>query len=90
MGYTLDMITNIKTWFTKNKEKDVLNIQVDYIHCSLQSYLIEDLRSQISKILADKFIKEHGETLNKNIVNDPDFADAVYNAIVLRKAKDFI
>lgn len=83
------MIKEIKSWFTQNKESGgrTFNFSAELFTTAIEYHLIQDLEKEIVKRIADLFLETHGEELKKDLLNDPNFADAVYNAIILKKAE---
>lgn len=82
------MIKGIKAWFTTNNEDSgkTLHVEVKMIEKILLATVLEKVHAEIVRIISDKFLEEHKETIKKEILNNPKFADAVYNAIVLKEA----
>lgn len=86
----MNIIKDIKSFFSRNTDgsseidvKIILNT-LDY---KLQYGVYENIASEVSKIVAETFLKENHEIIRKQILENPNFADSVYNAIVLKKAE---
>jgi hypothetical protein len=83
---------NIKTWFTKNATgtKDTLNLQITALENLLEYDTIMRIKEKVVESIADKFLQENGEVIKKDILKNKNFADSVYNAIVLKKSEKII
>lgn len=84
------MFQNIKTLF-KHKLDGTTEVQLnaDFIG----KYLFTDvvgLRDVLVEKIADEYLKENKDVITKDIIQNKEFADAVYNAIVLKKTKELL
>lgn len=87
----LNIIQDLKAWFSKEDGKEFLNVRVDIndIAGGLQYDIVEHLKKEIVDRIAAKFLEEEGAGIRTAILKDPHFADKVYNAIVLKVAKEY-
>lgn len=85
----IKMIKEIKSWFTDNKGSNTrtFNMSIELMQVGVEYELIERIQREIVIKVAEKFIETHGEEITRDLLNNPNFADAVYNAIVLKKAE---
>lgn len=83
------MIKKIKSWWSHatGESGPTYTLQATLLEKGIQYELIEKLQHEIILRIADKFLEEHGEEVTRDMLNNPNFADAVYNAIVLKKAE---
>ena len=84
----MNIIKNIKTWLTKKDETTTVNISAD-LQTSLEWYVLDNLRQEVCRIIAEKFFQEHEEKLKKTLLQDKNFADKVYNAVLLNLAANY-
>lgn len=64
-----------------------INIQV--ILTELDYQTIQGVHREVVDIISSKFMEENFEQIKRDILDNPKFADALYNAIVLKKAANF-
>lgn len=85
------IIKEIKTWFTRSDSGETIaNIQIPLVKASIEHIILRQIAPEVCQKIAEKWLEENGEILRKEIISNKKFADAVYNAIVLKKAKEFI
>jgi hypothetical protein len=49
---------------------------------------ISEIRQEVIKEIAQIWLRENGDIINTEILNNPNFTNALYNAIVLKKTVD--
>ena len=74
---------NIKSWFTTSATSPHKTLNVEILDATLSYYSIKDIREEIASKIAGEYLERNGETITKDILHNRDFADSVYNAIVL-------
>lgn len=81
----------IKSWWTKkNTGETTLTTEATMIQTVIGYDLIDRMRAEIVGKIAESFLKENADQIRKEVLKNPKFATAVYNAIVLKKAQDLL
>jgi len=88
----MNPIKEIKSWFTKDQATSTTigYFEVTMSLAMLESSVLEGVSKEIVNKISEKYLEEHAEEIKKKILDNPNFASAVYNAIVLKVAKEEI
>ena len=62
----------------------ILNANI--VIAALNHETLRGVAQEVVDHIADQFLRENAEEIKRDILDNPKFADAVYNAIVLKKA----
>lgn len=79
----------LKMWWSNNdKEKQRLHVELSFPTAEVEiNYKIwSELGDKIVSKIAEKYIAENEAAIVRDIITNQKFADAVYNAIVLKVA----
>lgn len=63
----------------------VLNANI--VIATLDEYALREVANAVVAKVSDQFLSENEEAIKRDILDNPKFADALYNAIVLKKAQ---
>lgn len=61
-------------------------LKANIVIAALDEYSFKEVARRVVEKVSDQFLSENEETIKRDILDNPKFADAVYNAIVLKKA----
>lgn len=87
----------VARWFNSPKGDLVLRVdtilksgQLEEITYQLQSEIVMAVVDKIAEEIAERFLVSYSDIIKEKILMDKNFAAKVYNAIVLKVAKDYI
>jgi hydroxymethylpyrimidine/phosphomethylpyrimidine kinase len=79
------MIKEIKS-FLEKKTDGTTTLTTTAVLQVYDHYVVEAVYKEVINRCAEAFLSENEEAIKRDILDNPKFADALYNAIVLKKA----
>ena len=77
----------MKSWFTESPSgARTFTVEAELVDTAVSWKIVEAICPEIISKIAEDFLKVNKDVIVRDILDNPKFADAVYNAIVLKKA----
>ena len=82
----ISLIKNIKWEIQKNMATADTTLNANIVVATLDAYTLKEIAEVVVERVSDQFLEENADAIKRDILDNPKFADAVYNAIVLKKS----
>lgn len=80
------MIKEIKWNLEKRMATNDTVLNANIVVAALDELTLRKVADAVVNRVSDQFLSENAESIKRDILDNPKFADAVYNAIVLKKS----
>jgi len=80
------MIKEIKWSIEKDMASTNTILNANIVVAMLDEYTLREVAAKVVDKVSEQFLSENEEVIKRDILDNPKFADALYNAIVLKKA----
>ncbi len=82
------IIKEIKWSVEKRMATNDTVLNANIVVTALDEFTLREVGNAVIEKVRDQFLSENEEKIKRDIIDNPKFADALYNAIVLKKSNE--